>query len=124
MRQFVKFFLVGVFNTGVGYAVIFSCMYLLGLSAVLSNILGYLFGLSISYFLNRNFTFRSTSQPKTEIPKFLFVFFVAYFANLGVLLLLLSHTEIHEALSQIIAGVVYITTSFSMNKNFVFRQSQ
>lgn len=122
MIQFLKFVMVGTLNTALGYAVIFACMYLLGLSAVLSNVTGYLFGLTFSYALNRNFTFKSTSKSKTELVRFLFVFLVAYFANLGVLLALLRYAEMNEGFAQVLAGAVYVVTSFLMNKYYVFRR--
>ena len=122
MIQFLKFVVVGTLNTALGYAVIFACMYLLGLSAVLSNVTGYLFGLTISYVLNRSFTFKSTSKSTTEVVRFLFVFLIAYLANLGVLLALIRYAGMHEGVSQILAGAVYVVTSFLMNKYYVFRR--
>lgn len=122
MIQFLKFVMVGTLNTALGYAVIFACMYLLGFSAVLSNVTGYLFGLTISYALNRSFTFKSTSKSKTEVVRFLFVFLVAYLANLGVLLALIRYAGMHEGVAQVSAGAVYVVTSFLMNKYYVFRR--
>lgn len=122
MIQFLKFMLVGTLNTALGYAVIFACMYLLGLSAVLSNVTGYLFGLTISYALNRSFTFKSTSKSKTELLRFLIVFLIAYLANLGVLLASIRYAGMHEGMAQVLAGAVYVATSFLMNKYYVFRR--
>ena len=45
MKQLLKFAMVGVLNTTLGYAVIFACMYVLGIDAVVSNVIGYAFGL-------------------------------------------------------------------------------
>jgi putative flippase GtrA len=70
MKTFGRYLLVGLLNTGLGYAIIFGCMYGLGLSPVLSNALGYGLGMSISYFLNRSFTFRAKHTDKTTVAKF------------------------------------------------------
>jgi putative flippase GtrA len=121
MNQFARFVMVGVLNTLLGYAVIFSCMYLAGLSAVASNMAGYLVGLTISYALNRSFTFKSTSTSKLEVARFLFVFAAAYLANLGVLVMLIRYAGVHEGVAQVLAGAVYVVTSFLMNKYYVFR---
>jgi putative flippase GtrA len=120
MIQFLKFILVGTLNTALGYAVILGCMYLLGISAVLSNLTGYLFGLTISYVLNRNFTFKSTSKSKTELLRFLIVFLLSYLANLVVLLASIHYAGMHEMIAQVLAGMVYVVTSFLMNKYYVF----
>lgn len=121
MNIFAKFIVVGVLNTALGYAVIFGFMYLLGVSPVLSNAAGYLIGLTVSYLLNRNFTFRSAAKSKPEIFRFLLVFLISYFANLSVLLILIQNMGMHEGIAQVLAGIVYVATSFLMNKYYVFR---
>jgi putative flippase GtrA len=120
MKQLLKFALVGVLNTGVGYAVIFGCMYVLGLGAVLSNVLGYAVGLVVSYSLNRSFTFRSSGARRAEMIRFVAIFLLAYLANLGVLVLLIRRFAWHEGLAQVVAGVVYFGLSFVLNKYYVF----
>jgi len=120
-NQFARFLLVGVLNTCLGYTIIFSSMYLLGLSPILSNALGYLIALLISFILNRTFTFKSRGRSSSELLRFLAVFAVAYCVNLAVLYELLNSSFTHEAVSQIIAGVVYVVLSYVMNKFLVFR---
>ena len=120
MNQFLRFLLVGFANTALGYAVIFGAMYLGGLTPELSNAVGYLVGLLVSYFLNRRFTFRSAQRRSTEFVRFVLVFLAAYTANLMVLILLIRGLGIHAALSQVIAGVVYIGTVYFLNKHYVF----
>ena len=124
MNQFSRFLSVGVANTALGYAVIFGCMYLAGLSPELSNAAGYAVGLLFSYFLNRHFTFRSAQQRSMEFVRFGIVFLVAYTANLAVLTVLVRTLEVHGGLSQVIAGVIYIGTAYLLNKRYVFRSSE
>lgn len=116
----VRFASVGVLNTLLGYAVIFLCMYALDQGAVLSNVIGYAFGLVTSFVLNRSFTFRSTGAVLPEAVRFLVIFLLAYLANLGVLVLLTRYLHINEALSQVLAGVVYFALSFVLSKHYVF----
>lgn len=122
MRQLIKFLFVGALNTLFGYAVIFFCMYILGASAVASNVIGYLMGLVLSYVLNRKVTFRSTSKSRMEAVRFLFVFLIAYAMNLCVLLLLIRVGQVHEGLAQVLAGMAYIAVSFLLNKYYVFQR--
>ncbi len=123
MKQLIKFLVVGVLNTLLGYAIIFACMYLLGATAVVSNIIGYMTGLVLSYVLNRKITFQSTSKSKAEIFRFLLVFLVAYLANLGVLLMLIRIEGVHEGVAQVLAGIVYVFVSFFLNKYYVFHHA-
>lgn len=124
MNQLSRFLLVGVFNTALGYAVIFGCMYLAGLSPELSNAAGYMVGLLVSYFLNRYFTFRSAQRRSTEFARFVLVFLTAYTGNLVVLVVLVRILTVHAGFSQVIAGVIYIGTAYMLNKHYVFRSSE
>ncbi|MDM0081984.1 GtrA family protein [Variovorax sp. J31P179] len=121
MKHLLKFAMVGVLNTALGYAVIFGCMYLFGLGAVVSNVLGYAVGLVVSYSLNRSFTFRSSGARRVEAVRFVAIFLLAYLANLGVLVLSTRRFGWHEGVAQVIAGVVYFGLSFVLNKYYVFR---
>ena len=120
MRQLLRFAAVGVVNTGLGYAVIFACMYVAGLGAVISNVIGYAVGLAVSYSLNRSFTFRSAAPARREMVRFVAIFLLAYLANLAVLVLLIRHLGVHEGVAQVIAGGVYFGLSFVLNKYYVF----
>lgn len=120
--QFSRYILVGVFNTLLGYAIIFTAMYKMNWNPIASNVLGYVSVLIISFFLNRNFTFKSSGKHLNELIRFLVVFVVAFAANLGVLFLLIKFLFIQEGISQVIASIVYIMFSYIMNKYFVFRK--
>jgi putative flippase GtrA len=122
VRQLFRFLVVGVANTAFGYAIIFACMYLAGLSAELSNAIGYGIGLMVSYVMHKVFTFNSDRPHREAFVRFLVVFAVAYAANLLVLVILVRGIGVHEAVSQVIASAVYVITSFIMNKLYVFRQ--
>jgi putative flippase GtrA len=121
MPQFLRYLLVGVANSAVGYGVIFGGMYLAGLSPEASNVAGYAVGLLVSYVLNRHYTFNSTQSRRTEFLRFLIVFAIAYALNFITLLVLIHVLGAHEGASQIVAGIVYVAASFAMNKYYVFR---
>ena len=123
MELFFRFCSVGVLNSVIGYAIIFGCMYLIGLSPVLSNILGYSTGLTLSFLLNRLYTFRSNGNARQELIGFLGVFVIAYLSNLGTLKWLLN-LNTNEAVSQVAAGMIYVGISFILNKIFVFKNTK
>lgn len=118
--QMLRFALVGVFNTVFGYGLIFACMYILGLTPIASNIVGYGVGVLFAYLLHRNFTFGSAGTHRKEATRFLVVFGLAYTANLTVLYLLTHRFRVSGAWSQILSGAVYVTSSFVLSKCFVF----
>ena len=121
MNQFSRYLLVGATNSIVGYGVIFGCMYLAHLSPEMSNVIGYAIALAVSYMLNRHFTFNSTQKRRAEILRFLFAFAIAYSLNFAALLVLIHPLGLHEGISQIVAGGVYVAFSYLINKYYVFR---
>lgn len=120
MKQVIKFLSVGVLCTILGYAVIFSAMYIFNLSPIKSNLIGYACGLLFSYFLNRTYTFESKQQKVKEFSFFLVVFITSYISNLAVLHFLTTD-GVNPGLSQILAGIVYVVISFFLNKYIVFK---
>lgn len=123
MIQVLRFALVGVANTALGYAVIFGCMYGLGWGALASNVAGYAVGLVVSFTLNRRFTFRSEGKARAELLRFICIFAVAWSANFAVLIVLLNVVHVHEVFAQILAGIVYFVLSFVLSKYYVFAES-
>ena len=123
MKQLFRFLVVGVFNTLFGYGIIFTCLYLLKMTAEASNATGYGISLYIAYLLHRNFTFKSKQRKRGEVTRFFVVFCVAYVSNFVTLVLLIHKLGLDEGMSQVLAGVAYVTASYLMNKYYVFKQS-
>lgn len=121
MRTFVRYLLVGLVNTGIGYVIIFLCMYGLKLSPEISNLLGYGLGMMISYTLNRTFTFGNLPTTRAMAARFAVVNGTAYLLNLGMLVLLVRGLGLHAGLSQVISSGVYVVAAFLVNKHYVFR---
>ncbi|MCK7593870.1 GtrA family protein [Pseudomarimonas salicorniae] len=120
----LRFGLVGVINTVVGYAVIYAAMLGLGWSAVASNVAGYAVGLCCSFLLNRRFTFASRARMLPEAMRFLFVFAVAWLLNLGVLLASMHWLAVPAVWAQLVAGAFYTCAFFLLSKLFVFRNAR
>lgn len=121
LREMLAFGLVGVVNTLVGYAVIYTCMLALGMGAVASNVAGYAVGLCCSFVLNRRLTFRSGGSARAELLRFLATFLVAYAINLLILLLCIERLGVPPVYAQVVAGVGYTAVFFVLSKWFVFR---
>ncbi|MFZ1829633.1 MAG: GtrA family protein [Candidatus Competibacteraceae bacterium] len=118
--QLLRFLVVGGVNTGIGYMIIFGGMYILNLSPEVSNVLGYGFGLLVAYTLHRNFTFRSKGHHSEEFMGFLVVFAIAFGLNFVTLYVSVRQLGIHEGVSQVISGAVYILSSYILNSRLVF----
>jgi putative flippase GtrA len=86
----VKFLLVGVANTGVGLSVIWIVKEILGASDAVSNMTGYVVGVTVSFLLNKRWTFGFRGDGGASLLRFLLVFGISYAANLGTVLTLIK----------------------------------
>lgn len=82
-HSFVRFLLVGVFNTLVGLGISFLLFNLLDLGYWASTFLGNTIGAMVSYVMNKKFTFRSEVSVKNSWWKFMLVILCCYGASYG-----------------------------------------
>jgi len=116
--QFIRYNLVGIVNTLFGFSIIFSLMFV-GISATISNAIGYALGAVLSYYLNAKYTFKSTKSRQQAI-KFFTILAIAYLLNFATLTLLLNY--LNPYIAQLIAAIVYTLSSFLMAKTIAFRE--
>ncbi|MEJ5299411.1 MAG: GtrA family protein [Thermodesulforhabdaceae bacterium] len=120
-ENFYKYLIVGFLITLIGYSIIFLLMYI-GVSPETSNIIGYAVGITVSYILNKVYTFKSKAHPKKEFPKFLFSLLISYGLNLLTLILCVRTLYINMYISQVISGTVYTLSGFFLAEYFAFRR--
>jgi putative flippase GtrA len=115
-----KFLAVGVANTVFGLAAIYSSMYFLGLSPLLSNFIGYFLGFILGYVLNRKWTFDSKSARNNRFSMYLAVIFISYLGNLISVQFSVKYLLANPYLAQIGGMVIYTAMSFTGCRKFVF----
>lgn len=120
--QFIKFCLVGAFNTLVSLSIIFSLKYFLSTPDPLANFIGYVIGLGVSYFLNGSYTFKTNSLGVSVAIRFSIVFFFAYTANLSATILAIKSELFNSYASHLVGVPVYTLVSFLGSKYFVFKE--
>ena len=118
--QFIRYNLVGTINTIAGFSIIFLLMFF-GLSATVSNAIGYAIGSILSFYLNKKYTFKSTQHSKSQMVKFFTILGVSYILNFITLQWLLEF--LNPYIAQIGSAIVYTISSFLMIKFIVFKDS-
>lgn len=118
IAQFVRYNLVGIANTLVGFSIIFGLMFL-GIDPMVSNAIGYGVGGLLSFYLNKKYTFQSTGNATKQALYFFMVLGVSYLLNFMTLQFLLPRTDAYIA--QLISAVVYTLSSFILAKRVVFK---
>lgn len=112
---------VGLVNTGVTAAVIF-LLKLTGIHYSLYTLAGYAVGITISFFLNRRFTFRKQdSKASRQLLKFLSVTISLLLLTQLLQYLLIDLAELNETIGVIIGMVFYTGTGYVLNRLFVFK---
>lgn len=118
--QFVRFVIVGCANTAVGFGAILAMKYGIGVSDLLANLLGYAVGISVSFLLNRSFTFGDRGAVGPAIIRFAISAGIAYLINVAVLLFFLSVLEAPSPVSQLAGVIAYTIAFFFLAKLFAF----
>lgn len=83
-KTFWKFIVVGTINTLVGTVVMFSCYNWLHFNYWFSSAANYVVGSSISYFLNKNFTFQNRDRSWKIVIKFIVNITSCYLMAYGI----------------------------------------
>lgn len=116
-REAALFGIVGMVNTAVGYGTILLLM-AANIGPIIANMGGYAVGLCCSYYLNSRVTFSKRKNFRSRIFRFLAVFLICWFLNLGILALMLTYLP--AALAQLVAMAVYTVSFFFLSRAFVF----
>jgi putative flippase GtrA len=119
--EFIRFLIVGIINTLVGLSIIYMNKWVFGLGDIISNIVGYSVGLTVSFNLNSKWTFKYSGKYVSAITKFMFVFIIAYSVNLITVMICIKVLHINSYLSQAIGVPPYTIIFYLGSKLFAFR---
>lgn len=121
--QAIKFGMVGVLNTIVGFGTYTLCFYLFHMDDRLANVISYILGLTNSFIFNKFWTFRSSQKPFREIVFFFIVFLAAFGVQYTVYSALKVYLHMLPIFAYISGMVVYTVTGFIGNKLLTFRET-
>ena len=121
LKLLERFSFAGIFNTALGYSLIFFLMFI-GVGPYLSNALGYVVGFFLSFFLSKHFVFRSKGRALLEGLKFLGFMGIAYLLNFAALHVLFRFS-INAYLSQLFSGAIYSLAMYLFSRKWVFLSS-
>jgi putative flippase GtrA len=111
-----------VANTLIGISAIVLCG-MLGLGAMTSNVIGYGFGLVVSFTLNSRVTFRDRPRDRHTISRFVVAFGIAFAANLVIVLLATHYLALDHRITSLAGTPVYMVAFFVLCETWVFKAS-
>jgi putative flippase GtrA len=120
-REEVRFLIVGVVNTIVGYGLF--AVFLLFFPYLVSLYLSYAVAVSLAFVLHRRFTFRVRGNVLVDFVRFVGVYVVSLAVNSVVLPVLVELVGLHPLLAQGVALVITTLISYVGHKWFSFRRA-
>ena len=124
-----RFILAGIANTLFGSAVMFFCYNLLHWSYWLSSGANYFFGSILSYFLNKNFTFRYGSADRGSVVRFIINIAACWLLAYGIARPLVSRllegqpTDIRENVAMAVGMVLFVGLNYFGQRYFTFKKT-
>ncbi len=121
MKKFLRYILTGFINTFATYITSIIFLKIFNLFLVASNFLGYLVGIFISFYLNRNFVFRSKElKIKKQFYKFICACLASYFINLIFLIFFSYVFQFNDYVSQILSMATYSLSFYLLSNKYIF----
>ncbi len=121
MKKFLRYILAGLLNTLATYITSIILLKIFNLFLVLSNFFGYIVGIIVSFYLNRNFVFKSKeAKIKKQFYKFIFACIVSYFINLIFLIIFSYVFEFNAYISQILSMMTYSLSFYFLSNKYIF----
>jgi len=117
----LRFLVVGAVNTLIGLFVIYICKWFFGLGDVTANVVGYITALTNSFYLNRAWTFGSSTPVLPALARFMVIFVLAYLVNLVTVLAAIEFMGLNSYLAQAIGIAPYTTFFYFGSRYFAFK---
>jgi putative flippase GtrA len=119
-EQIIKFSMVGVLNTLIGYGVFF--IFSIYINYLLALIVSHIIGVIHSFFWNKYWVFRSSKNKIREFLKFYSVYFVMLVLNIALLTYFVSILNISPQISQLIILPFLTILTYTGHKYWSFKK--
>lgn len=127
ITQFFKFGVVGTLGFIVDAGVLYGCMLLLGMGPYAGRVVSFLAGVTITWFCNRHFTFKSSQRADSlhlQWSKFFVVCLGGFVFNYGAYALLVTHSPlvaIYPVIGVAVGSLTGMFFNFFAAKHMVFK---
>lgn len=118
--QLLKYLIVGIVNTLVGYGAFFVLVRTLQVIPEIANALSYALALMIAFTLNKIYVFGRATATWRAIAKFIISFLLSFTTNQIVFIFFYRALGFSAEISQLPAMIAYTLIFYVLNKYFVF----
>ncbi|MNO35597.1 GtrA-like protein [compost metagenome] len=120
-KQPIKFLIVGILNTIVGYSVYALYIFFIDKNYVHALLISHIIGVVHSYIWNRRWTFRQSHSSFGSIAKFVTIYIFTFLINLLLLSFFVDKMEVNTLVAQGIALFLTTLISYLGHKYWSFR---
>jgi putative flippase GtrA len=117
--ELVKFNIVGIINTAITYG-LYSLLVFLGVMDLVALCIEYPIGIFISFYLNKNVTFRFKQATLYTFMKMVTVYIPSLAINFALLWFFTTYAGLNSYLAQFISLAIVTIASFFLQKHYVF----
>lgn len=119
--RFLKFGAVGLCGLIIDFSVTWLCKEILKINKYVANGIGFLFGVTNNYFLNRIFTFQN-QDPNIGIQfiSFLLISIIGFGLNTGFLYFFQKKTVLNFYVCKILVTIIVFLWNFGANSFYTF----
>jgi putative flippase GtrA len=122
-KQFVKFCLVGTFNTVLDFSIYLFLTRGVHLYFLYANLISLLVAMTSSFILNKYWTFKDTNKDlQKQYLKFVLVNVVYFFLYNAVLFSLVHWLKIFDLMAKAVAVVAGLFWNFGANRYWTFKK--
>lgn len=142
-KEFIKYCLVGIINTIAGLTTAYIFLNILSCSYFSSTAAAYIIGISVSFVLNKNFTFKDKNSNQlslfmkftlTMLPSYIISYFLGWMSAKTIFsidifntlfgkitqLINISQNKISDNIAVLISMTIYLLLGFLVNKFLIF----
>ena len=119
-KQFIKFVIVGIINTIVGYGT-YGILIYFNVYYLIANTISTIIGVTNSYILNTRITFRDSKKDIKTPIKFVSVYIVSYIIGTLNLILLIKYFNVNSYIAGLFNIGVTTIISYFGHKLFSFK---
>lgn len=119
-KQFLKFGIVGISNTGIAFAVYYSLVFL-GIHYLIANVAAWIVSVFNAFYWNSRYVFKTTAFWLTALLKTYISYGISFLLGTGLLYGFVEWGHISVLLAPIYTLMITIPANFLMNKWWTFR---
>lgn len=124
VKRLAKFVLVGLLGTGIYYAILCSLVELSGIPVLIATSIAFILVCLENYILHYVWTFNVTGLHAFSFPRFMFMNFIGFWLNWGIMFFGLKMFSINYLLVQAVAIITVVSWNFTLCSLWIFRDRQ